>query len=131
MNDDNTLMMSEELLGQVPDLEGQNLNKLIANLIVASLRDENTGVEISGPVSAILSSDEPEIELKMNLTSAFNILANKEKLNKVQAIKVLHNGVVFVIEGSFYVDLAKILDINLNEQTCVLALGLKKNPSDI
>ena len=127
MNDD-TLIMSEELVGQIPDLDEENLGRLISNLIIVSIHDENTGFEISNPVSAILFSNEPEIEFKISIAEAINILTNKEKLHKIPSIKILHDNKVSIIEGEFYLDLAKILDINLNDQTCILALGLKKKP---
>lgn len=125
MNEDK-LMMSDELVGQVPDLEDEELNNLINNLVLVSMKDAASGIEISGPAAAILFSGEPEVEVKMNIAAAINVMANKSNLTKIDSVKVLHNGIVASIEGEFYVDLAKILDINVDEQTCLLALGLKK-----
>lgn len=130
MNDDK-LMMSEELVGQVPELEDEEINKLINHLVLVSIEDGNTGLEIAGPAAAVLFSEEPELEIKMSIAAAVNVLVNKPRLNDIKSIKVLHEGVMASVEGDFYVDLAKILDINLDEQTCLLALGLKKNQADI
>lgn len=125
MNEDK-LMMSDELVGQVANLEDEELNKLISHLVLVSMKDASTEIEISGPAAAILFSGEPEVEIKMSISSAINVMANKSNLNRIDSIKVLHDGIVASIEGEFYVDLAKILDINVDEQTCLLALGLKK-----
>ena len=125
MNEDK-LMMSDELVGQVANLEDEELNKLISHLVLVSMKDLSTEIEISGPAAAILFSGEPEVEIKMSISSAINVMANKSNLNRIDSIKVLHDGIVASIEGEFYVDLAKILDINVDEQTCLLALGLKK-----
>lgn len=125
MNEDK-LMMSDELVGQVANLEDEELNKLISHLVLVSMKDLSTEIEISGPAAAILFSGEPEVEIKMSISSAINVMANKSNLNRIDSIKVLHDGIVASIEGEFYVDLAKILDINVDEQTCLLAIGLKK-----
>ena len=45
---------------------------------------------------------------------------------KIKDIRLVHGNAVAVQEGEFYLDLAKILDINLDDQTCVFAIGLKK-----
>jgi hypothetical protein len=122
---ESTLLMSEELHGQIPDLDEQYFT-LIENLIlVRGIFETPDGEDyLDGPLVAILSSDNPEVEIKLNLPLALDVVRRKSNL-VFKSFNVYHKKVPTVLNGPFTISAAKICDINVNEQYCTLILGLQ------
>jgi len=122
--DEERVLASEELLDQVPELS--QMQSIMDELLLVYMKDCNSDLEITGPASSVLVSDAPEIEIKMSISSAYEVLQSKESIS-IDSIKMAHKKKLINIDGNYRIDAAKILDINVDSQTCILAIGLKNS----
>jgi|GEM_PF-4136260 len=123
---DSKIMVSEELLQQLPELNEESLSPMLRSIALVYFHDENNNFELSGPVFSFAAAEEPEVELKVDLNVAIDVLSKKDYLN-FNRISLLHKDAVLNLEGSFYVFAARIFELDFEKQTCILMLWLKNN----
>lgn len=119
-------MVSEELLQQLPELNEESLSPVLKSIALVYFYDEVNDFELSGPVFSFTATEEPEIELKVDLKIAIDVLSKKDSLN-FSRVSLLHKDVVINLEQSFCVFAARIFELDFEKQTCILMLWLKNN----
>jgi hypothetical protein len=127
MNDDSRILISKELVDQIPDFE--QISGAVNEFLLFYAKDDSTGVEITGPISSVLFADDPEVEVKMNISDALFVLQHREKIS-ISSLNMAHRKNIIKLEGNYNVHAAKILDVNVDQQSCVLALGLKSTKKE-
>ena len=127
-NDESRILISNELVDQLPDID--QISGIIDELLLVYIRDDASGVEISGSASSLLFADDPEVEVKMSISGALDVLKNREKA-LFTSIKVAHNKNLIQLEGKYEIHAAKIFNVNVEEQSCILAVGLKQVKKDL
>ncbi len=126
---DNTrVLMSEQLRGQVPELEDDQLEMLSNKFVyvVAARRFAEKSAPMSGILKTILLDKEPEIEFVVELGEA--LISIKTDGLYFDGFELHHGEETVEIPGPFNVKAARIHDIDAIRQTCVFALSLKKRP---
>jgi hypothetical protein len=126
--DEERILASKELLEQVPELS--QIRDVMDELLLVYMKDRNSSLEITGPAASVLVSSAPELEIKMNIADAYAVLENKDSIS-IDSIKMAHKKKLINIDGNYYIDAAKILDINVDSQTCILAVGLKNSAKSV
>jgi len=124
-----TLMMSEALKGRLTDddgVVGEDTPPVLAVTVVAVIKVGDKQTAIVGLLrSALFDTDTPELEFKVQLSDALDFVAAKSLL--FQGFELHHGATCAVaVEGPFIVKGARIDDINVVEQLCVLCLGLER-----
>ena len=64
------IMVSEELLQQLPELNEESLSPVLKSIALVYFYDEVNDFELSGPVFSFTATEEPEIELKETVLDA-------------------------------------------------------------
>jgi hypothetical protein len=123
---DSKIMVSEELLQQLPELSEESLNPVLKSIALVYFHDEFNDFELSGPVFSFTVTEEPEIELKVDLKTAIDVLSKKDSLN-FDRVSLLHKDAVINLDGSLCVFAARIFELDFEKQTCILMLWLKNN----
>jgi hypothetical protein len=126
MNNSNFLM-SDELLSQI-DLSEQ-VSSLISDFVLFYIRDDSNKIEISGPVFSTLFAEDPEVEVKVNLPTALKVLKHQKNL-VFNDINIMHKEDLATVKGTFTIHAAKIFDIKVDQQSCILAIGFKRQSKD-
>lgn len=123
---DSKIMMSEELFQHLPELSEDSLNPVLKSIALVYFHDALSDFELSGPAFSFTVTDEPEIELKVDLKIAIDVLSKKDSLN-FDRVSLLHKDTVINLDGSFCVFAARIFEMDFEKQTCILMLWLKNN----
>ena len=123
---DSKIMMSKELLQQLPELSEESLTPALKSIALVYFHDEANDFELSGPVFSFAATEEPEIELKVDLKKAIDVLSKKDFLN-FDRVSLLHKDAIINLEGSFCVFAARIFELDFEKQSCILMLWLKNN----
>lgn len=119
------MLMSEELRNQFGD--GDEIGDVASNYVhvIADRRINGQPDPITGLLSSILFSKEPEIEFKVQLDEALRSV--KESNVAFHNFELQHGSESSIkIPGPFIVVAARIQDIDVHSQTCILALHLKR-----
>lgn len=122
--------MSDELVGQIQDLEENGNPDLINELVLFFVEDTKTNYEISGHLKFIQFSESPEIEMNCSIFKALEIYRLKQDL-AFDSIKIAHKNVLSKIEGIFHIDVMNISNINPDEQICTIGIKFKKKPTTV
>lgn len=122
------VLMSETLKGQLPGLDGDDPLVQFAGQAVYVIIDRRIGgqpLPLSGVLSSILFGAEPEVEVHVELSEALVTV----KADNVQIVAIeLHHGeeTTVPVPGPFTVKAARIDDIDVATQSCILALQLQR-----
>lgn len=126
--DNDRVLMSEALRGQVPELEGeaQVPAELVLNAVtvVAEKRIGDKVTAMVGVLRGVLLGSEPEIEFRCALDEALDVLeASQLSFGGFE----LHRGDrVVQIKGPFLVKAARLDEIVPGDQLCTLGLHLAR-----
>jgi hypothetical protein len=122
------VLMSEELRGQVPELDDEQLVEAASAgkhvLVIAERILKNARTGVVGIMRGILFDVEPEVEMRINLTEALDLVEAPDLL--FGSLELHHGERVVKVPGPFIVKAARVDDIDANEQLCTLSLHLKK-----
>ncbi len=124
---DNTrVLMSEQLRGQVPELEDDQMEELSNKFVyvIAARKFAEKPAPMSGILKTVLLDKEPEIEFVVELSDA--LFSIKTDGLCFDGFELHHGEEIIEIPGPFLVKAARIHDIDAIRQTCVFALSLKK-----
>lgn len=132
--------MSDVLRGQIPELEEEvNDAELAAELDEASQQhivvviqychDENESkVEtVVGIFKGIHVNEKPEVELRADVTTAFEILERRQLVRFLNF--EVHHGekTVFTLKGPYRPIAVRVDEINVVDQICTLGLHLERS----
>ena len=122
------LLMSEALKGRLPaELEDEAAetlgNQAISAVIKLKIGDKSTAV--IGILRSVLFEKEPELEARVALDDAFNIVSSQ---NVTFLGFELHYGekAVVKVDGPFVVKGVRLDEVDALNQLCLLSLGLKR-----
>jgi len=123
-------LMSDVLRGQIPELE-EEIQTQIEDMsskfvsVVAHVKDNTHRPRaFTGMLRSVLFEVEPEIEIRVELSLALDIV---EAAGLVFERFELHHGDRMVpMAGPYVPKAARIQDIDVADQLCTIALGLKK-----
>ncbi len=119
--------MSDQLRGQVPGLDDEQLDELTSDFVQV-FGDRYFGEErspMTGVLKTVLFDKEPEIEFTTALEQALASVS-KEGL-RFEGFELHHGDTTVPIPGPFRVKAARIHDIDHVRQTCVFALSLQRS----
>lgn len=119
------IMVSDALRDQLPDdFESTGLPEDQFVVVVAVRNDGSENPIITGVLRTVLFDVEPEIEFKVLLSDSFDIIqAQRLGFEKFE----LHYGKRMIeLVGPFTVKAARIQDIDVVNQMCVLALHMQR-----
>lgn len=129
--DPTRLMMSEVLRGNVPDLENEQLTG--TEFVVTaegwiSFDGKESSTSLAGALHSVLFDIEPEIEFRVLLGRAFDVVEGKNLT--FTGFTIQQHDRTIQLEGPFIVKAARISgidsDTNPDTQMCILALSLKR-----
>lgn len=120
---DSRVLVSKELEGQIPDLEG-SLSDYLFSVVCVYLKDSSISLELEGAIASFSVSDEVHVELKMSIDKAFQIIKLKNVL-RFDDVNFLFKENLLKLSGVYAVQKAKISDINVEDQECNLELNIK------
>lgn len=127
--DNERVLMSEALRGQVPELDGGDpefrrelMQKVVT--VIAERRVGDKATAMVGVLRGVLLGSEPEIEFRCDLTEAMDVL---EAQQLTFGSFELHYGErVVQIKGPFVVKAARLDEITLDDPLCTLGLHLAR-----
>ncbi len=120
------ILMSDVLKDKVPELESDAVDEL-QNQYVHVVADRRIGgqqIPIAGLLVAVLFGAIPELDFKVELSEAL-ITVKADQLS-INSFELQHGDVTVPVPGPFYVKAARIQDIDVFNQTCVLSLQLQR-----
>jgi len=120
---DSRILVSKELEGQIPDIEG-SLSDYLFSAVCIYLKDSNASLELDGPITSFSISNEININMKMQIDKAFHIMKLKSIL-KFDDVNFILKDSSLKLNGDYTVQKAKMLDINVEDQECILELIIK------
>ena len=128
--DTSRILMSEVLKGQVPELGDSNFAEIAAGMVtvVADRIVGQQSVPLVGIMHSVLFDAQPEIEFRVALSEAFDIVeATDLHFNDID----MHHGTrIIKLRGPFQVSAARIQEIDSSGQVCTLMLSLKRLVGD-
>ena len=119
---ESTLMMSSELQGLVPDLEDESIfgyGQLAVVLCKVLGQDE----PIKGNLVGVSTYDNPDIELKIDITTALEIFKNMADIT-FESIQVIYLETSVSLGGPFMISGVKVRDVDQSKRDCTLCLKL-------
>lgn len=128
--DPSHVLMSEALKGQVPELDGEQIEEIAAKHVTVLLERIVGGKSdpMVGILRGMLLGDNPEIEFRCSIEDAMLVLGTQDlHVGKIQ----LHHGDGALVEvsGPFDVKARRIDEIVAQDQLCTLGLHLMKRPA--
>ena len=123
------VLMSEVLRGRVPEEIENEAAQSIENGMVTVLIQVQRGpkrTSIPGILRSVLFEAEPELEAKVELDEALNIIEAKDL--QLLGFELHHGDRVIQVPGPFWVKGTRIDEINPLDGMCLLMLGLKRPP---
>ncbi len=125
--DPSRILMSDTLRGQVLDLDNADDVDDLAHryvTVVAARRLAGQLNPMTGILRTVLFDIEPEIEFRVELSDAFDLVqADKQTFDCFE----LHHGTRIVnLVGPFTAKAARIQEIDVRDQMCVIALHLNR-----
>lgn len=107
--------------------EENSIKQLENNFILVSIEVEDQE-EIVGSLVGIELGDNPKLDLKVLTKKAFELINNVliEK-KKIANLYLSHDTNIIKWSGPFNVNYLKIIDIDCERQTSILAIDLSKN----
>lgn len=135
--DDGSLIMSDELKGQVPSLEdddnqhAERVKQITAGLLSIIAHRKLAGVPspIFGIVREILFDDPFEVMFKTDIESALSTVEAEDV--SFDSLELRNGERIIAIPGPFSVKAQRIMEIEPEDQACVLALCLTRGKKDI
>jgi hypothetical protein len=128
--DPSRVLMSDVLKGQVPELEGEaGLDPVSGKHVIVVAEKVTNGSKKEGLVGilrSVLFDVEPEIEFRIDLTEALNIVEAQRLA--FGGFELHHEARVIPMPGPFVVKACRIDDISAQDQLCTISLHLKKQP---
>ena len=131
--DPERILVSDELKGKISDLDDEfdaeplnNIDSIASRYVTVSVVRvvESKKETLVGILRSVLFDIEPEIELKVQLSEAFDVIeANNQYFDTFEL--ELDRRIV-KLDGKFNVKAARIQEIDVKEQMCVLALHLQR-----
>lgn len=125
--DSSHILMSEVLKGQIPDLDGEQIDEL-RNKHITIVAGKTVGAKIEpmvGILRGIHLGQNPEIEFRCEIKEALDVIeASQLSFSGFE----LHHGEdrIVQIPGPFVVKAARIDEIVIQDQLCTLGLHLSK-----
>jgi len=124
---ESTIMMSSELQGLIPDLEDEPVfdhGKLAVVLCQVVGQDK----PIKGNLVGVSTYDHPDIELKIDITTALEILKNMADIT-FENIQVIYLDASVSLGGPFMINGIKVRDVDQSKRDCTLCLKLATRTS--
>lgn len=121
--------MSEALRGALPDLdEGVDVDPLVGEGVYV-IADRSTGggtsnVPLTGVLRSILFDTCPEVEMRIELAEAFAVVQAHDLV--FRGFELHHGQATVRLPGPFTVKAARIEEIDVQAQLCVLLLHLQR-----
>lgn len=124
MNDDSTIMMSQELQDQLLDDGGQFINEITKYLCIF-MEDAEQNVIIEGSLKSLqIQLDVVEFEIYIKMHTAFQVLKKRHSC-LFKEINLIYSDFLEKILGDFKISSVKIDDIKEDIHLCVLSLCVK------
>lgn len=120
------ILMSDILKDQVPELESDAVDELQKQYVhvIADRRIGGQQVPIAGLLVAVLFDITPELEFRVELGEALATV--KAEQLSIHSFELQHGDVTVPVPGPFMVKAARIQDVDVFNQTCVLSLQLQR-----
>jgi len=126
------VLMSEVLRGQVPaELEDEAIVQAADQLegsvvtVVANIQfGSGKGTAVVGHLQSVLFDVEPELEFKVTLEDAFNVVSAAQLV--FQGYELHYGDRVIKAPGPFLIKAARMDHLDVRNGLCVLGLGLKR-----
>jgi len=125
---DGKTLASEELVDKLPNVQFDEIDTLSNRTVIVVVDRVVAGrqalIPITGILVSVLFDAKPEIEIKMFIDDAFDIVeSNSQHFNCFE----LHKGEKIIpLKGPFIVSAARIQDIDIKTQMCVLSMQLER-----
>lgn len=119
------VLMSETLKGQINELDQELYDDLINNGVFVTIKYQSITdkKEVSGVLRSVLFDETPELELRIEISSALSIV--KTNNLTISNFQLQHGEIETVdVPGPFIVKAARIEDLDVPNQLCVLSLQL-------
>lgn len=125
--DPSKILMSETLKGQLPDL-GDEVFDNLANggiYVVMDRRVAKQQQPLAGVLRSVLFDVVPEVEMRVELAEALAVVQAQDLV--IEGVELQHGEETTVkMPGPFTVKAARIQEIDVPAQLCVLALQLQR-----
>jgi hypothetical protein len=126
MTSDDRILASPELADQIPDIQLDQIDILSTRmaLVVADRVVAGKQLPITGILVSVLFDAKPEIEIKVQIDDALSVVeVQKQHFNSFE----IHKGErVVPLAGPFTVTAARIQDIDVKTEMCVLSMQLER-----
>lgn len=125
--DTSRVLMSDTLKKVLPDLDGDNMSQLVGEgiYVVADRRVGGQQLPLAGVLRSVLFDIVPEIEMRIELSEALAVVQT-EGLT-FESFELHHGEQTTVkLPGPFTVKAARIEEIDVPAQLCVLLLQLQR-----
>lgn len=122
------ILMSESLRGQIPDVEdgGDPIDQLSGQAVFAIV-DRRIGGQafpVSGLLRSVLFDSEPELEISIELHEALATVKAQSVL--IGGFELHHGETTVEVPGPFEIKAARIQEIDVPRQLCVIAMQLQR-----
>lgn len=125
--DPSRVLMSDMLKGQVPDLDSEVFDNLAGGgiYVVIDRRVAGQQLPLSGVLRSVLFDEVPELEMRVELAEALAVVQANEL--SFEGVELQHGEKTTVqMPGPFKIKAARIQEIDVPNQLCVLALQLHR-----
>lgn len=124
--DPGNVLMSDVLKGNVADIDPDQLDELQGRYVLAVIDRTAQGqrVPITGIMLSVLFDLKPEIEVKVELNEALDLIEAKDQV--INLIDLHHGERIVPLKGPFKVAAARIQEVDPKVQMCVLHLQLER-----
>ena len=117
---DSKIMMSQELQGLIPDLEGDDFNYGTNSVVHFEIAGRDS--PFHGPLVGFSFNDRLKVELRTTPEKALQFCRNKDVVI-FDLIKIIYCNESLSFEGPFKIHRAKVHDVKQKDQVCTLRLS--------
>ena len=130
-DEEDRLLMSDSLVGMVPDLEKQEiLNQADAFLVSALEVETENGIEIIAGSVVGLSIDEDilKVDMRTSINKSFNLIKSMKYFSNIHCryLYLQQGREEIIFEGIYTIKSPRILDFDHKERMCTLGVDLIK-----
>lgn len=126
--DTSSVLMSEVLKGQIPDLEEVEVVDALAGgkhvIVILEKLVSTTATTAVGILRGMLFDTDPEVELRIDLTEALDIVEAKSLL--IGKLELHHGERIVPVIGPFKVKAKRLDEVSFADQLCTLGLHLTR-----
>jgi hypothetical protein len=124
--DASRLLMSDTLKGNLQEFDQDEVDSVVDLYMICVINRTVSGnpKPVTGILRSILFDDKPEVELSVSVDDAFSFVEAEEQL--FASVEIHHGERIVMMNGPFIIKAARLQDMDVKNQTCVVLMQLNR-----